>query len=58
MCDDTGQRAIHQPAAVLRDQGKHGQAGEMYRQAIGLSEDLKTKPSMRRELSPPGVNLQ
>jgi hypothetical protein len=37
-----------QPAAVLRDQGKYGQAGEMYRQAIGLSEDLKTKPSMLR----------
>jgi hypothetical protein len=54
VCDDAGQRAsIHtdehkQPAAVLRDQGKYGQAGEMYRQAIGLSEDLKTKPSMRR----------
>jgi hypothetical protein len=50
--------SINNLAAVLRDQGKYGQAGEMYRQALGLSEDLKTNPSMRRELSPPGVNLQ
>jgi hypothetical protein len=42
--------SINNLAAVLRDQGKYGQAGEMYRQALGLREDLKTKPSMRCEL--------
>jgi hypothetical protein len=41
--------SINNLAAVMRDQGKYEQA---------LSKDLKTKPSMRRELSPPGVNLQ
>ena len=48
--------SINNLAAVLRVQRKYGQAGEMYRQALGLSEDLKTKPSKRRELSLPGVN--
>jgi Tetratricopeptide repeat len=30
--------SINNLAAVLRDQGKYGQAGEMYRQALGLSD--------------------
>src|ERR1700722_2035401 len=29
---------INNLAAVLRDQGKYGQAGEMYRQTLGLSD--------------------
>jgi hypothetical protein len=29
---------------VLRDEGKYGQAGEMYQQALSLSEDLKSIP--------------
>jgi hypothetical protein len=37
-------------AFVLRDQGKPEQVEETFRQALGLSEDLKTKSSMRREL--------
>jgi hypothetical protein len=36
-------------ALLLRNQGKYEQA-EMHQQALVLSEDLKTKPSMRREL--------
>jgi len=48
-----GQRAsIHtdehkQPAAVLRDQGKYGQTGEMYRQAIGLKPILQRTVELR-----------
>ena len=54
LCDDARQRAsIHtdkhkQPAAVLRDQGKYSQAGEMYRQAIG------PKPTWQRTVELPG----
>jgi hypothetical protein len=50
--------SINNPAAALKDQGKYRQVREMYLQALSQSEDLKTKPSMRRELGPPGVNLQ
>jgi tetratricopeptide (TPR) repeat protein len=43
-------RSTSNLALVLRDQGKYEQAEEMYRQALRLSKDMKTKPSMRRNL--------
>jgi len=38
------------PSTLTSINNLAGSADEMYRQALGLSEDLKTKPSMRREL--------